>query len=86
MTMLEFQELLVRRITELQGCKATELVSDEEVVKALMVNDDISLLDALDAIVTTNRIVEIEYVLPELDFRVKSFYLPANTQVRVCAG
>jgi hypothetical protein len=42
-----------------------------------------NILQLIEDMVKEGRIREIEYVLPSLDYRVKSFYLPANTEVTI---
>jgi hypothetical protein len=74
----EAKQFLVDKIISLQGCKATQLAADEEVVTKLSMND-IDVPDLLDELVKEGRIIEIEYVLPEMTWRVKSFYLPPGT-------
>lgn len=78
MTRDEAKQFLVDKIISLQGCKATQLASDEEVVKELSMKDH-DVPDLLEELVKEGRIIEIEYVLPEMTWRVKSFYLPPGT-------
>ena len=37
----------------------------------------------LEEMVSEGHIREIEYILPQMDYRTKSFYLPAGTEVTV---
>ncbi len=41
--------------------------------------------DALARLVADGRLVEVEYAVPEMPKRAKSFYLPAGTRVRLAA-
>jgi len=69
-------------ISSVQGCKATELVTklDRDILEALEVHD---LSSVLAELILEHRIIEIEYVLPQLNYRTKSFLLPAGTEVKV---
>lgn len=71
---------LVEKIEGLQGIKATELVSLPDVCLANW-SQGFDIPDLLDELVSENRIVEIEYALPEMSRRIKSFYLPAKTEI-----
>jgi hypothetical protein len=38
--------------------------------------------EALDELVAEGSIVELEYTLPEMDYRTKSIYFPKGTQIK----
>ena len=61
-----------------QGIKAMELACDPEVLKIL---GDESFHDVIEELITEKRIVEVEYVVPSIPYRLKSFYLPADSIV-----
>lgn len=61
------------------GIKATELAT-----KVAIVVDD--LPEILNYLMQAKRIVEVEFVLPHMEYRVKSFLLPKNTNVRIRCG
>lgn len=42
-----------------------------------------NLMNLLDQMVAAGRIVEVEYVVPSMDYRIKSLYFPAGTTVSV---
>ena len=42
---------------------------------------DISQL--LEELVQAGEIIEVEYILPYMDYRLKSFYLPRGSEVKV---
>lgn len=51
--------------------------------------DDVSnkdIVDSLEELVRLGRIVEVEYTLPKMDYRVKSIYFPAGTKVSLRHG
>ena len=72
--------LLLDKIVGLQGIKATQLVALPEIAVPLQ---DFDIPNLLDELVQEGKIIEIEYKLPEMDWRVKSFYLPAGTEIRI---
>jgi len=63
-----------------QGVKAVTLASDEEVLK-LLGNE--SFHDVMEELISENRVVEIEYTVPSMPYRLKSFYLPGGSVVVV---
>lgn len=74
MTTDQAKQVLVDKIVGLQGLKATELAT--EVAVELQEFDVPKLLDEL---VAEKRIIEIQYTLPDMNWRHKSFYFPAGT-------
>lgn len=83
----ELKNKIVEVITEVQGCKATELVTKSQfgldMIQGLEVHDLPTLLAEL---LHERRLVEVEYVLPQLNFRAKSFLLPAGVEVKINKG
>jgi len=81
----ELKQKIVDIITEVQGCKATELSTNLsiDVLNALEVHD---LPTILAELLHERRLVEVEYVLPQLSFRAKSFLLPAGVEVKINKG
>lgn len=79
MTKNDAKNIIVGIISSSQGCKATDLA----VELAMMEFGENDPLELLNELVKENRIIEIEYVLPQMGFRVKSFYLPVGTEIRV---
>lgn len=82
MTKDEVKDVLVRRVTEKQGCKATELVADMQVQEAAfsgLEHDVHDLSGLIEDLVIEHRLIEIEYVLPQIGYRLKSFLLPIDT-------
>lgn len=75
----DLKDLIARTVASKQGCKATELVSIPDIVMATTKDTDITNL--IEQMVADGELVEVEYVLPNLQFRVKSFLLPAGTKL-----
>lgn len=79
----EAKTYLAELINLLQGIKSTELCAREDVVLPL-INFEVPPL--LEELVEERRITEIEFVLPQLSYRIKSFYLPKGSEVRICGA
>jgi len=77
------QALIIKVVSDKNGCKAMDLAANREI--ALSVDKDDSLMSNVDILVTEGKLIEIEYVLPQSE-RVKSFLLPANTDVKIRKG
>lgn len=77
----KIEQTIIDIINEHQGSKATlvaALVADR-CTKYIHQPQDV--IDAIDRLVNEGRIVEVEYVLPSMTYRIKSFLLPASTMV-----
>ena len=73
----ELVEELAAKVLELQGCKAVELIGKLGAYKPTIIWPDI-----LKEAILAGKVVEIEYTLPNMNYRVKSFILPGGTEVR----
>jgi len=86
MTKDEAKDLIVEHITNVQGCKSTELAA----AWAASSHGEHGFVDDLEPIleelIAEKRIVEVSYVLANMDYREKSFYLPGKTQVIISAS
>ena len=80
MTKQDAKNILIGKITSLQGIKATQLAAEEEIAVGLASFDVPQLLEEL---VAEKRLIEIEYSLPDMNWRLKSFYLPVGTKLSV---
>lgn len=74
---IDLEKLIEDVVTRLAGCKGTELVG-EVVAAAPGKIEGAQLLAMLESMVLRKKLVEIEYVLPDMPYRAKSFYLPAG--------
>jgi hypothetical protein len=76
----EAKDLIVEHITRVQGCKSTELAA----AWSASLNGEhtsVELGSLLEELIAEKRIVEVSYVLANMEYREKSFYLPGKTQV-----
>lgn len=64
--------------------KATEIASDPLLIKSIIDSKlDVDIGVLLNELVEQKRIVEIEYVLPQMHYRIKSLYLPKGTEISI---
>lgn len=75
----EAKQAIIKYIESIQGCKATELVSQESLIPVFKKFG----LYILQELVDEKQIIEFNYVLPSMSYREKSFYLPKGTKVKV---
>lgn len=78
----QLKDRIYNIIVNLQACKATELVLkfDREMLEVLAVID---LSTVIAELMHEQKIIEVEYELKKLEFRSKSFLLPATATVRI---
>lgn len=80
------KKILINLVDENPGVKATTLITKatakyyEEKEEGDTPSD---VLESLNFLVDQKQLVEIEYVLPTMSYRVKSLYFPKGTKVRV---
>ena len=70
-------------VDEKQGCKSVELAT---LVAMWMAKDpeifhNVNVPDLIEEMRIDGTLVEVEYILPNMDDRVKSFLLPKGTEV-----
>jgi hypothetical protein len=79
------KDLIKKTVNENQGIKATELAVS--VTTALLEEKQEWTQDqffkALEELVHEREIVEVSYVLPTMDYKVKSIYFPKGTEVSI---
>jgi hypothetical protein len=64
------------------GKKAVELVTEVNILLSETGSEFPTDLPAIiDQMVKDGELVEIEYVLPDMNYRIKSFYLPKGTEI-----
>ena len=74
----ELKALIEEIVNSRNGIKATELAAMPEVAKAVGALD---FPGALNDLVEEGRIVEVDYTVPDLPKRIKSFLLPVGSIV-----
>lgn len=73
-------EIVEKIVNNRNGIKATELAALSDV------RDVKDLVQTIECLVQNGRIVEVEYVLPNISYRIKSFLLPKGTQIQTRTG
>lgn len=79
--MNDIQNRIVEIVNSSQGLKGTELAV-KLATEFLSIQSE-SIIHWIDSCVEEGLIQEIEYVLPNMDYRIKSFYLPMGTSIIV---
>jgi len=65
---------IVEVVRALQGCKATE-------VAVHLKNPPQDLAEVIDTLISSGELIEVTYILPNLEYRAKSFLLPKGTEL-----
>ena len=78
-TRRKVKDRLVAIVEQQQGCKAMRLAMD---AAHLPFTEGEDFPELLQELIDAGELVEVEYVLPNLDFRAKSFLLPAGSTAR----
>lgn len=81
LTKQQTKDLIVQLVVERQGCRATELCAEKDLVLG-----ELDLSDLIEELVAEGQLVEIECVLPQMSYRIKSFLFPKGTQIEVKNG
>lgn len=83
MTKSDMKADIAATVLECQGCKATELVVKlPEWTRKGMYDSPFDFVELIEEMVDEGTLVEVEYVLPNMQYRIKSFLLPAGTSIR----
>ena len=70
---------VVEFVAQKQGCKAMVVAADGHLAQAC----NQSICDIIEEAVREKRLVEVEYTLPLMSYRIKSFLLPIGSEVHV---
>lgn len=80
MTRDELKQAIVEEVNQLRSCKTIELVT--ALVESLSEwCGEHDLLDVIDEMIISGQLVEVQYVLPDMDYRVKSILFPGGTEI-----
>ncbi len=71
-TNVEVEDLILEVVKKFPGIKAVELVVEVYSKQPELVHDDIDVVDMVYNLVESNRLIEEEYVDPDMSYRVKS--------------
>ena len=73
----QIKEAILKAVAGYPGIKGTELICADGVVRGVGV-DVVALLNLM---VFNRELVEVEYVLPDSNYRIRSLYFPKDTQI-----
>ena len=74
---------IVDVVSEVQGCKATELIAHERILS--LVAEGHKVVEMIAELCDEGELVEVEYVVPNISYRIKSFLLPKGTQISIAS-
>jgi len=66
-----------------KGVKATELIAESMQAMQTAGIDFTNLMPTIDELVANGDLIEIEYSLPSMPYRIKSFYFPKGTIINL---
>ena len=77
------RDIILRIVNSSQGVNGVKLVIEvmSEIGPTRLDHDE--YIECLESLVKNREIVEVEYTLPHMDFRVKSLYLPKGTTISI---
>jgi len=78
---MEIKDIISKVINAHRGIDASELVLEVMRQAAYVSFPNEEFDNALFELVKDGEIVEVEYTMPSMDYRVKSWYLPKDTVV-----
>ncbi len=70
---------IVSVVESIQGCKVTELICHNRILPLIVSKHDV--IKMIEELCIERELVEIEYILPNMTYRIKSFLLPKGTTV-----
>lgn len=78
MTREEIADVICKTVMIEQGCVPSKLLTYPELRDC-----EYDVTDIIDTLINQRRLVAIEYVLPQMDYRVKMHLFPAGTKITV---
>lgn len=74
------KQTILKVVRENPGINAVKLIVCNELTAAVC-SKEYALLDLINELVEEKSMIEVEYILQEMDYRVKSTYFPAETDI-----
>jgi len=81
MSEIMIKDIIIDLIERRQGMKGVDFAL--EIGRVFPDIDGKKVLDTLTKMAEAGDIIEVEYILPSMKYRVKSFYLPKDTELRI---
>lgn len=82
LTKERIKQIIVQYIDSTTGTKAVVLVTNLMAIDEVR-GSDFDILPLIDELVTERRILELEYVLPDSNYRIRSIYFPKGTELKM---
>lgn len=73
------EELIINEVASHQGCKIGELFANIDIINACKSTPSL-LIDTINKLWEEGELVVIEYVLPTMTYRQKTFLFPKGTK------
>lgn len=80
------KDLILNEVSCCGGLKITELISRVSIKLKEQHQEVGNISDQIAKLVCEDELIEIEYVLPNFKHKIKSFLLPAGSQVSMTIG
>lgn len=81
MTEKEVKEIIVQTVTDMQGGKMLEVVG--KLPKEVFRDATVDIIELIDTLIKEGKLIEIEYVLVQSPYRLRSFLLPGILEVHI---
>lgn len=83
---MNIKDIIIETVSSHQGIKATELVVEvmqqiDIPTRQVFERDEYD--KSLVELIENGEIIEVEYTLPHMDYRVKSLYFPKDTVIEI---
>ena len=75
----EIKESIIRLVKDSTGIKATELIAKLATHDDRYPQDE-DILELIEQVAVAGDILELEYLVPQMDYRIKSIYFPKGTE------
>lgn len=79
---ISLRDAILATVNSHQGVKGVELVLNTMGLASKLFDDREYMLE-LSRLLDEGEIIEVEYSLPQMDYRIKSLYFPKGTQFNV---
>ena len=83
-TQVSLRDTILTSVNSHQGIKGVELVLNVMGCVGPVMFDDREYTLELSRLLDEGEIIEVEYSLPQMSYRIKSLYFPKGTQLHVC--
>lgn len=82
------RDVILQMIYENPGINGVKIITNTMHVlyKETSLPCDVDVVELLNEMATQGEIVEVEYVIPSADYRIKSLYFPLGTKVKTTAA